>query len=164
MPTFSHWDDKQLSEYLGREVAPLVGGREAREAEFGPVYGRWLSELLGLLELQARHGLLTCEAQDLVESVFRSYVRKYAPKIEEQAVRYRAEVAKEAAVESARRGEQVRRETERLAAKEKARVERETADAAKRHRDAVARNLEAEAELAATRARQDGAFVEAQSK
>jgi hypothetical protein len=164
MPTFAHWSDEQLSDYVSQAVVPLVGGREARDAEFGPVYGLLLSALLGLLELQERHGLLTCEAQDLVESVFRSYVRKYAPKVEEQAVRYRAEVAKEAAVESARRGEQLQREIERLAAKEKARAEKEAADAEKRHRDARRANAEALAELEKTRERENAAFVESHSR
>ena len=102
---FKGWDDKQLSEYLSQEVAPLVGGREARTQEFGEVLGGWLNQLLGIVELQDRHRLLPCEVQDLVESGFRSYVRKYAPQIEEEAVRYRARVAKEAAIEAARRGE-----------------------------------------------------------
>jgi hypothetical protein len=164
MPAFSHWSDEQLNNYLHTAVIPLVGGREARDAEFGAVYGPLLSALLGLLELQERHGLLTCEAQDLVESVFRSYMRKYAPAVEQKAKLWRAEVAKVAAEEARVRGEQLQRETERLAAKEKARIAQIAADEAKRHRDAVARNLAAEAELAATRAREDGAFVERQSR
>jgi hypothetical protein len=164
MPAFSHLTDRQLEEYLATEVVPHVSGREKHAAEFGPVLGPLLDAMLGLLAVQELHRLLTCEAQDLVESVFRSLIRKHAPDVEKQAVRYRAEVTKEAAVESARRGEQLRRETERLAAKEKARTEREAADAIKRHRDAVARNAEAQAELAAARARQDAAFVAAQGK
>lgn len=132
---FTGLDDKQLSEYISQAVIPLVGGREAREAEFGSVYGPLLSALLGLLELQERHGLLTCEAQDLVESVFRSYVRKYAPDVEKKAIIWRAEVAKVVAEENRVRGEQLQRESERLAAKEKARITQIAADEAKRHRD-----------------------------
>ena len=161
---FNGWDDKQLSEYLSQEVAPLVGGREAREQELGSLLGGFLNQLLGLLELQDRHGLLTCEAQQLAEAVFRSYVRKHAPDVEQQAIRYRARVAKEAAIEAARRGEALRIESEHLAAKERARVERESADAAKRHKDAIRANAEALAELEKTRERQNAAFVEAQSR
>src|SRR2546426_9251075 len=122
MPTFSQWNDKQLREYLSQEVASLVGGREARMQEFGKIVGGWLNQLLGIVELQDRHRLLACEVQDLVECGFRAYVRTHAPQIEEKAIRYRADVAKEAAIEAARRGEALRIESERLAAKEKARI------------------------------------------
>jgi hypothetical protein len=165
MPAFSQWSDEQLNSYLLTEVIPHISGREAHLAEFGPVYGQILNEMLGLLAVQEIHRLLTCEAQDLVKSAFRMRFRRLASKTEQQqAVRYREEVAKVAAEEARVRGEQLQRQTERRAAEEKARIAQIAVDEGKRHRDAVARNLAAEAELAATRAREDGAFVERQSR
>jgi hypothetical protein len=162
---FKGWDDKQLSEYLSREVASHISGREARIAEFGPVFGAILNEGLGLLAVQELHRLLTCEAQDLFESAFRMHFRHLAPRSEqERAACYRKEVATKVAEENRVRGEQLQRQIDRTAAAEKARAEKATADAEKHHRDGIRANAEALAELEKTRERENAAFVESQSQ
>jgi hypothetical protein len=165
MPAFSQWSDRQLEDYLATEVVPHISGREARLAEFGPVWGQILNEMLGLLAVQEIHRLLTCEAQDLVESAFRMRFSRLASKIEQdRADHYRAEIEKQLAEEAKARGERVQQQADLRAAADKAKEEKAAADAEKRHRDGIRANAEALAELEKTRERQNAAFVESQSR
>lgn len=122
---FRQWDDKQLREYLDREVVPLIPEREARIEEFGEVLGGLLIEVLGLAELQDRHGFLLYEVKDLAESVFRSYVRQHAPEVEKKAAVWRATKAKQAAEAARVDGERSQRETDRRAAEKRAQEEKQ---------------------------------------
>jgi hypothetical protein len=162
---FSQWDDDQLRRYMEGEVIALAGSsqeKESNEQEYGPVYGGWLNQLLGLIELQERHRFFVSETKALAKAAFRSYVRKYAPKVEQQAIRYRQRVATEAAEAARLNGERLARDAARRAVDEAEKEKREAADLEKRYADSRAWQAEAAAELEAARARLDAAYREAQ--
>lgn len=156
--TFKDCDDAKLRQYLDAEVVPLIPGREARIEEFGKLFGGLLIELLGFLELQSRHGFLLYEAQDLAESVFRSYIRQYAPEVEKKAAAWRTTKAKEAAEWARVDGERLQREADRIEAAKKALEEKQAEEKAKRYSDSRARQ-QADMEAAVARVAEENALL-----
>jgi hypothetical protein len=133
---------------------PHVQERESNVGQYGEVYGGLLNAMLGILELMDRRTLIAQESKALATAGFRSFVAVSAPKIDDQAIRWRAKAAAEAAELSRLDGERRQQQMERKAAEEKAEVQRQKAESEKRFRDFLTEQEKAAKELAEARARE----------